>query len=174
LAAYCYTVHQITGARAVLVNAMTANRQYPRTRDLVVSMNQWAKLASHWYPGQPFDEYALDLHDESLHAYQYGCYDVDMEQRTRREVLDAVGPIGCEVYFNYVQGETGAVAETADLPSGWTILRRPRVFHGGPGIYLVATQGGQLELAARTRWSGVDDDAFDDLLSAVHDLLLPS
>jgi hypothetical protein len=175
LAAYCHTAHQVTGATDILVNAMTANRLHAGTATMVSSMNQWARMVSHHVPGEPFDRFALRLHDDSLTGYRHGCYDVDLDVRLRREAEASGGPIGAEIFFNYVQSTAAPDEEdtAADRPD-WRVRRLPANFLGGPAFYLVASQGHRLELTARTRWSDVDGVAMEGFLTGVHDLLFPT
>lgn len=175
LAAYCHTVHRTTGVPTLLVNAMAANRVHAGTPTMVSSMNQWARIVSHHVPGEPFAEYVLRLHADSLAGYRHGCYDVDLDVALRREAERVYAPIGAEVCFNFVQSTATPDEDDRHPPErGWLLRHLPAAFLGGPAFYLVASQGHRLELTARTRWRDFDDAAMADFLAGVHDLVVPA
>ncbi|MGQ0841550.1 condensation domain-containing protein [Actinokineospora sp.] len=170
LAAYCHQAHEVAGAPDILVNTMSTNRLHPTTATLVTSMNQWARMVSHRAEGQSFADFARALHWTSQRAYRYGCYDVDVDVRIRGEVESTVGPIRPEFSFNYVQVESGEV-RPADAPE-WEVSPLPAITVGGPNFYLVATEGPEFELTARTRWTSFGEPEMAEFLTAVHSLLI--
>lgn len=167
LAAYCWQGHELTGARRILVNAMTTNRLFPGTATLVTSMNQWARVISERVPGQDFAQFAARLHWNVLRAYRHGCYDVDVDEAVRREVEAGTGPVAPQFSYNFVEQDGGGRA-----PGGeFEITAMPPVYVGGPMFYLVATLGANLDLTARTRIDGCDQAALAAFLTGVHHTL---
>lgn len=165
LASYCYAAHQLTGVPDILVNTMTTNRLFPGIARLVSSMNQWARMISH-HAGEPFADFARQIHWGSTRAYRHGCYSVDVDAAIRREVESTIRPIRPEFSFNYVRID----APEPDPGPDWAVTKLPSVT-GGPSFYLVATQGGTLDLTARTRWPDFSDADMATFLTTVHTLI---
>ncbi|MFC5286564.1 condensation domain-containing protein [Actinokineospora guangxiensis] len=171
LAAFCHTAHRVLGATDILVHTLSSNRLHPGAATLVGNMVQWAHLVSTHQDGEPFEEFACRLHDNAVRAYRFGCYDVDADDRIRRDVESTIGPIGCEISLNYAQAEPAALPTTApDL----RLRAVPAPYYGGPEFYLMAYYGSHVELTGRTRLERFTHPEMENFLLSLHELLLPS
>lgn len=171
LAAFCYTAHRTLGAADILVHTLSNNRLQPGAATLVGNMVQWAHLVSQYTDGEPFDEFAARLHDNAVHAYRFGCYDVDVDDRIRHEVETTIGPIGCEISLNYAQAEPAALPAHAPDPR---LRAVPAPYYGGPEFYLMAYYGSHVELTGRTRLEQFSHPEMEEFLLSLHELLLPT
>jgi len=169
LAAYCYAAHRTLGVDNIMVSALTSNRWYPGTARLVGNMVQWARIPSRHIEGQPFEEFARQLHENSLLGYRHACYDVDTDDRIRREVASTAGPIGLEINLNYAPIEPEPLTE--DTPDG-QVVDVPVPYYGGPAFYLIVNHGHRLRLIGRTRWVGFEHAAMSAFLTEIHDILV--
>jgi hypothetical protein len=171
LAAFCHAAHRIFGVADILVHTLSNNRLQPGSATLVSNMVQWARLVSQYTPGEPFEDFAARVHENSLRAYRFGCYDVDLDQAIRQEVESTVGPIGCEISLNYAQAEPDPLP--ADV-SHWRLRKVPAPYYGGPAFYLMVYYGtSHLELTGRTRLEDVSHGDMEAFLRTIHELLLP-
>jgi hypothetical protein len=170
LAAFCYTAHRALGAADILVHTLSSNRLHPGAATLVGNMVQWAHLVSTHEDGEPFEEFAYRLHDNAVRAYRFGCYDVDADDRIRREIETTAGPIGCEISLNYAQAEPATLPTSAPDPR---LRAVPAPYYGGPEFYLMAYYGTHVELTGRTRLEGFTHPEMEEFLLSLHELLLP-